>query len=123
MLTSPLTHARLHIAGILTEPLRDAGVQLHTEPPEIPAGTCVVLVPGEPWVVRKGLTGVRRVTVEIVALVPIAGGRSMLTRLEDIVTVITNIPAVAGSAPRAERQTWAGGEFFAASIPVTVEVD
>lgn len=119
---SPLTEARTHIAELLRGPLKDAGVVLHPEPPEVPGGTCVVLVPGEPWATRKGLAGRWLVTVDITVLVPVAGGRSMLTRLEEVAALVAAQPGVPGKVRQAQKQTWANGEYYAAPIPMTVEI-
>jgi len=118
----PLTEAREHVAGLLTPTLRAAGVPLHTAPPEVVGGACVVLVPGEPWGVRRGLHGGWRVTLDITILVPVAGGRSMLGRVEELAFLLTSVPGVTGEVRRVGLQTWAGGEYFAAPIPITVDV-
>jgi hypothetical protein len=120
---NPLTEARHHVAALLT----GTGVTVHPEPPETVGGTCLVLAPGQPWASRKGLAGCWLVVVDITVLVPVSGGRGMLARVEDLAVTVATTPGLrpAPGQPliaRAVRQQWSGGDYFAATVAVVVEV-
>lgn len=122
-MTPPTTLARQHVAAALT----GLGVPVHPEPPETVAGVCIVLVPGEPWAVRRGLAGSWTVVVDVVILVPIQGGRTMLARLESLAHAAAAVPALrrpvgVPDLPQVQRQQWGQGEYLAATIPTVVHI-
>jgi hypothetical protein len=115
---NPLTGARAVIAAALAQSSDLAGVPVHDFPPATIAGACVVLWPGEPWLVPRG-----HVTIDVTAYAATAAGNSnALSRLEDLVTGIRSAlfaAALSAGDVSAPRYVAEAGHVHA-TIPVRI---
>jgi hypothetical protein len=125
-MVSPLTEAREHVAQLLS----GLPVTVHPEPPEAPSGACIILAAGEPWAVNEPVAGRVSVQVAVTVAVPIAGGRGMLARLEDLVWLVLQTPGVQPdpglpTVAAMGRQQLGTGDYYTATIinPVHVICD
>lgn len=123
-MTAPTTAARDVVADVLDA--AGLGVTVHRAPPESLSGPCIVLVPGDPWAARRGLSGQWQVVVDVVVMVPVHGGRSMLARLEDLTYQVAMLPLRRPPGrpdlPRVQVQKYGQGEWLACPIPTIADV-
>lgn len=84
-MSNPLTDARTAVAAALAHMADLDGVPVHDFPPAGTVATpCVVLWPGEPWLVPRG-----HVNIDVTAYAGTAAGNgAALARLEDMISVI-----------------------------------
>jgi len=113
-----LGDARVAVKAALAATLNGMGVPVFDQPPGSLQPPCVVLLPGQPWIVPRG-----QVTLDVVAYAnPAAGNQTALTRLEELVEGVRGALWDHGLAPgetgRPESDPEAG--TLSATTPVTI---